>query len=268
MLPGMSAANAHEPTIGPAPVSVQLYSLREEAATDFPGVIARLGAAGFVGVELAGFHGLDPADFARMATEAGLVVSSGHLGDVTPDALNRALDDLQTVGCATAVLAFLPPEVFATADAIGRSADALNTAHGIAKSRGVALGYHNHFWEFQQRIDDSTAWAVFLDQVDQEVFVELDTYWSAVGGADPVAVIDALCDRLRLLHVKDGPADDPKNPMVAVGSGSMDIAAILRSASGAQWHIVELDRCATDMFTAVEDSYRFLTGAGLSRGRR
>jgi hypothetical protein len=34
-----------------------------------------------------------------------------------------------------------------------------------------------------------------------------------------------------------------------------------------KWHIVELDACATDMFEAVEKSYRFLTGRGLSRGR-
>jgi hypothetical protein len=55
--------------------------------------------------------------------------------------------------------------------------------------------------------------------------------------------------------------------MVAVGSGTLDIAAILASAPTAKWHIVELDRCATDMFAALADSRRYLVDSGLSRGR-
>ena len=264
----MPVQHEEVPSSTPAPIAVQLYSLREESALDFPGVITRVGAAGFVGVELAGFHGLEPGEFARIASDAGVVASSGHLNDLTHDAFSRALDDLASVGCATAVLAFLPPVAFATLDAVQRSADALNTAHEMAAQRGVALGYHNHFWEFQHRVGDRTSWSVFLDLVVPEVFVELDTYWSAVGGADPLDVIAHLGSRLRLLHVKDGPADDPQSPMVSVGTGSIDIAAILTSAPAAQWHVVELDRCATDMFTAVEDSYRYLTTSGLSRGRK
>ena len=251
----------------PAPISVQLYSLREEAAVDFVAVLAQLGSVGFVGVELAGLHGMSPAQFAKTAADAGLVVSSGHVGDPAPDALNRALDDLQGVGCNTAALAFLPPTAFADADAIAQSAEILNSAQTIAASRGVRLGYHNHWWEFAAMDDGRTAMAYFLDLLDASVFVELDTYWTRVGGADPAHVLTELGARARLIHVKDGPADDPKNPMVAVGSGSMDIAAVIAAAGSAEWHIVELDRCANDMATAISDSYRFLVGSGLSRGR-
>ena len=48
----------------------------------------------------------------------------------------------------------------------------------------------------------------------------------------------------------------------------MDWNAIMAaSASTVEWHIVELDRCATDMFTAVAESYKYLIGKGLSRGK-
>ena len=53
------------------PISVQLYSLREEAANDFEGVLRRIGEIGFVGVELAGFHGLTPKQFAAIADGGG-----------------------------------------------------------------------------------------------------------------------------------------------------------------------------------------------------
>ena len=55
--------------------------------------------------------------------------------------------------------------------------------------------------------------------------------------------------------------------MVAVGDGvDRQFPVCSRRARAAQWHIVELDRCDTDMFDAVERSYDYLVGNGLSRG--
>ena len=249
-------------------ISVQLYSFREEAAKDFEGVLRRLGEVGFVGVEFAGFHDLTPKQYADIVEESGLVTSSAHLTDLSPDGFNSMLDDLQEIGCDIAVCAFIPPERFADLDAIQHSADALNTANDIATARGVSLGYHNHWWEFSTQLDGRTAWSALIERLDPTVFVELDIYWATLGGADPRQVIADLGDRLWLLHVKDGPCDAPESPMVAVGSGTLDIPAILTSAPTAKWHIVELDRCATDMHTAVAASYRYLVDSGLSQGRK
>ena len=47
----------------------------------------------------------------------------------------------------------------------------------------------------------------------------------------------------------------------------IDIPGVLAWSRSARWHIVELDRCATDMFEAVERSYDYLVGNGYSRGR-
>ena len=49
-------------TFAPPPISVQLYTLRDQVAVDFPAVLARLGAKGYAGVELAGFGSLTPAE--------------------------------------------------------------------------------------------------------------------------------------------------------------------------------------------------------------
>ena len=45
------------------------------------------------------------------------------------------------------------------------------------------------------------------------------------------------------------------------------MAGIAAAADQAAWHIVELDHCATDMFEAVEQSYRYLVAEGISKGR-
>jgi sugar phosphate isomerase/epimerase len=247
------------------PISVQLYSLREQAALDFPAVLARLGSAGFVGVELAGFNHLTPAAFAQCINDSGLVVSSAHVA--AGDGFAATLADVQSVGCSTVVIPFVPPDGFHSLDAIKRTADMLNECNEIARAAGATLGYHNHWWEFEQAFAGRSAFLHLYDHLADDIFVELDCYWAKVGGADPIEVLTAFGDRVRLLHVKDGPADVPESNMVAVGSGLVDIAAVLAAAPNAAWHVVELDRCDTDMFEAVEASYRYLVGNGLSAGR-
>ena len=52
--------------------------------------------------------------------------------------------------------------------------------------------------------------------------------------------------------------------MTAVGSGRMPVAAVLASCPSAEWHVVELDRCATDVLIAVRDSLAWLAARGLA----
>ena len=53
--------------------------------------------------------------------------------------------------------------------------------------------------------------------------------------------------------------------MTAVGAGRMPVAEILAASPSARWHVVELDRCATDMMIAVGDSLTWLVGQGLAQ---
>jgi sugar phosphate isomerase/epimerase len=250
-----------------AGVSIQLYTLREECAVDFRAVLARLGSIGFVGVETAGFNGLTPAEVRTTLDDAGLVASSAHVGMAKPDAFEAALDEHQPLGCDTVVIPALAPQSFADLDGIRKAADLINATNQLARARGLTLGYHNHFWELQSVIDDRPALLHFFDLVEPSVIAEVDVYWARVGGVDPAALLDELGDRATLLHVKDGPAADPAQAMVAVGDGAIDIPAVLAAGGAARWHIIELDRCDTDMFEAVERSYHYLVDHDLSQGR-
>jgi sugar phosphate isomerase/epimerase len=78
-------------------------------------------------------------------------------------------------------------------------------------------------------------------------------------------VLTRLGERVRLLHVKDGPAvsyDD--DVMVPIGDGPTDWARVLATPSGVRWQLVELERLTVDVFEALERSYAYLTGAGLA----
>ncbi len=104
------------PAAPPPPISVQLYSLREEITVDFPAVLARLGAKGYAGVELAGFGELTPAQLSDALSRAGVVLSSAHVGYARPDEFAAALDAHQALGCGTAVVPAMRADGFEDLD--------------------------------------------------------------------------------------------------------------------------------------------------------
>jgi sugar phosphate isomerase/epimerase len=249
-----------------APISVQLYTLREEAQKDFFGVLRTLADIGFKGVETAGLHGKSAAETAKVISDLGLVVSSAHTALPTPESIDEMEDTAKTLG-STYVISGFGPNEFETADDVKRSADRLQAAAELAKSRGLIYGMHNHWWEFKT-IDGRLAYDIVMEAAPS-MFSELDVYWAAFGGSDPAAVVAKNKARLPFLHIKDGMLEKD-GPMLAVGTGKLDMPAIIGAAdpSVLKWLVVELDRCATDMTEAVRGSYKYLVGNGLAAGNK
>jgi len=249
------------------PIAVQLYTLRDELAKDYESVIRRVAEIGFVGVEPAGFPGTTPEAAGRLFKELGLVVPSAHLPLPIGDNKNEVLDTAIAIGCTRLISAFMPPEQYKTIDSIKQLCERFNEANTVAAEQGMRFGIHNHWWEFEQ-VEGRPAWEVLLEHLEPTVFFEVDTYWAKTAGSDPVAVLQRLGNRAPVLHIKDGPCIVGE-PMVAAGQGAMDIPALIAAGEGhTKWLVVELDACATDMFEAVEQSYRYLVGNGLAQGNK
>lgn len=250
------------------PIALQLYTVREELAKDFEGTIRRLAAMGYVGVETAGSpEGVTAVQAKALFDEVGLTVCAAHMPLPLGDDKNKLLDVMDDLGCKKMVSAWLPPDEYKTRTSIDRVCERLNEAAAAAAERGITLGVHNHWWEFELN-DGVRPYQLWLEQLDPAIFFELDTYWVHVGGVDPVTALAEMGDRAQLLHVKDGPADNSKSDMTAVGTGKMDYTTIIPAAAAAEWMVVELDRCATDMMTAVQESYTYLTQKGLAHGKQ
>jgi len=250
----------------PRPISIQLYTLRDESAKDFRGVIERVAKIGYVGVEPAGLYGMEPAAFRSLIEDLGMRVSSTHVqGRVDGDDLDRIADEAAAIGAPYLVVPFAPPEKFTTADGAVSIAQRISRAVGAAEARGMKLAYHNHYFEFVD-VDGRSSFDVFVEALDPKVLLEIDIYWAQTGGVDPAALVKSLGPRVPLLHVKDGPCTT-EDAMVAVGDGKVDVSGVLGANDAVEWHIVELDRCDTDMWDAVQGSYDYLTSNGLSEGR-
>ena len=248
-----------------APLSLQLYTLRDEVRGDFAAVLRRVAEIGYAGVEFAGLHGHSPAEIAGIVQDLGLQVSSSHVALPTPETISQIADTEKTLGNTRLVSGFGPDE-FLTLDDCKRSAERFGTAAALAAQEGLSFGMHNHWWEFETR--DGVLVYDYLLQSVPEMFSELDIYWAAYAGASPAQVIGQHQSRLPLLHIKDGSLEKD-SAMTAVGGGKVDIAGAIHAAAPnvLHWLIVELDRCDTDMWEAVRQSHAYLTGNGLAQGR-
>lgn len=243
------------------PLSVQLYTVRDALSADLTGTLQRIAGIGFTNVELFGY--VDRADeYATALQAAGLAAPSGHarLLDAGEQDLERIFHATATVGTGTLIDPHIDEARWTTREDVEAIARELSALAPRAADHGLTLGYHNHAFEFSNRIDGVSAYEVFADALSDDVVLELDTYWVTVGGDDPVAIIGKYGDKVQFLHVKDGDGSHDDKKQVAVGNGIMPIREIIAAAPDAQ-HVIELDDHEGDVFQAVADSYTFLEGA-------
>lgn len=244
-------------------LSVQLYTVREPLAADLPATLDRLAGLGFTQVEL--FDVVNLAEGYRAGLPAsGLTAPSAHarlLGPQGDASVDEILDIAASLGVQTVIDPMVDPARWTTADDVQSVAEGLNALVDSAAARGLSLGYHNHAFEFENRVGDRAAFEHLASLLDPRIVLELDTYWAAVGGDDPVEVLGRLGDRVRFLHVKDGPISADTQEQLPAGEGAMDIPAILAAAPQAL-SVLEFDAYAGDIFEGLAAGIRYLEGLG------
>jgi sugar phosphate isomerase/epimerase len=250
-----------EPVSQPRGIAVMMYTVLAQARADLEGTLARLAATGYAGIETYGLvEEFGPARVRAAISAAGLTLTSAHAPFPAGERAEAILDQNEELGAPVLVWS-MEREEFDSPASVSRGVERVNEAAERAADRGMAIAYHNHFAEFSRFFGGRQAYDLLLEQLDDRVLVELDTYWALMGGADPGEVITRLGDRVRFLHVKDGPAVSYEDDvMVPIGEGQIDWARVLATPSGVRWHIVELERLRIDTFEALERSYAYLAG--------
>lgn len=248
----------------PAPIALQLYTLREAVARDFEAAVRKVAGIGYLGVEPAGFPGTTPEAGKRLFDDLGLEVCSAHLPLPAGETLSEALETAEALGTER-VISGRGRDQFSSLDRIAKSCDLFNEAAANCAGRGFTFGIHNHWWEFLE-VEGEPVYRHLLRQLSPEIIFQIDAYWVQTAGADPAEVIAELGIRAPLVHLKDGPCTR-EDDMLALGEGITDFDRIAAAGDSVDWWIVELDRCATDMTEAVAKSHAFLTGGGYARGR-
>jgi sugar phosphate isomerase/epimerase len=241
------------------PLGVQLYTVRSALERDFEGTLARIAGIGVAEVELAGTFGRSAAQVRGALAASGLTPIAAHVDhSVLDGAADRILDEVAAIGCRAVVVPWLPAEMRATLEDVRRVAAMFDGTAERARRAGLAFAYHNQAYDGQP-LDGRVPLEVLLAASDPGlVGLELDVFWAAQAGIDPVAIIEQHPGRVRMIHAKDMAAD---GAMVDVGRGTLDFARIISAGdvNGLEHIFVEHDEPA-DAFESIR--------AGLSHLRR
>ncbi len=253
------AAVAHANPFG-LPLGLQLYSVREQLAEDYPGTLKTVASLGYREVEAAGFFDKPPAEVKSALQAAGLKCVSAHYSaSQMGEHLLEILDFHKQLGTVEYIVCSFPGfppgnkaaslphhsqlDAF-TLDVWKWNAGQFNAWARVVKDQGFKFAYHNHTMEF--RPQNGT---VPFDQLAREtdpalVAFELDCGWVQVGGGSPEHYLHAYANRSKMQHVKDfaqAPghstiADPP--PAAELGRGTSKYREILAAAKpGAIEHI-------------------------------
>ncbi|MGP5611568.1 sugar phosphate isomerase/epimerase family protein [Brachybacterium alimentarium] len=237
--------------------SVQMYSVREALASDFQGTVSRLVDLGLTHAEP--YHLVEfREELVRAREQFAIDFPSAHqsfLGDVDFDEI---LEAAQAVGVQYLVDPHWRPEDWTDAAAVRELAATLNARAASAAEAGLHVGYHNHQFELESRLEGRSALELFADELDPQVILEVDTYWAAVGGADVPSLLDALGDRVQLVHLKDGDLSADPAAQLPLGEGKMPLAQTLDASAKAAFGVIEFDAYAGDMFEGIAASLAYL----------
>lgn len=237
------------------PMSVQLYTVRDHLDSDAAGTLEALAAMGFTAVEPFGLPDL-PTAVREALTANGLATPTAH-GAVlarTAETLAAAKD----LGVQVIIEPWQDPARFTDRLSIAEVAAELNAAAEAAAVHGLTVGYHNHGFELSNSVDSVPALLVLAELTDPRVVFELDAYWAAVGGVDPVEIATVLGERLVAIHVKDGDPAGTVEQQVSAGHGSVPLAEVLAAAPHAR-PIVEFDVLPNADLDGIAVSARWVT---------
>jgi sugar phosphate isomerase/epimerase len=245
-------------------IAAQLYTLRDHLKTpaEIAASLKKVRQIGYRAVQVSGMGPIEETELNRMLAGEGLVCCATHEpGAKILDETAAVIARLQKLNCRCTAYPYPAGVDFGSLPAVLGLAARLDTAGRLMREAGLVLTYHNHAIEFQ-RLDGKPALDWLYEKTDaRNLQGEIDTYWVQHGGGDPAVWCRKLSRRLPVLHLKDYTVLGGKPAFAPVGSGNLDMPAIVSAAdaAGCEWFIVEQDDCyGADPFDALAQSYRYL----------
>jgi sugar phosphate isomerase/epimerase len=244
------------------PVALQLYTVRDELAKDFPGTLEKVAKMGYAGVEFAGYGGISASALRGHLERLGLMPVGSHVN------LELLEKDLETAIAFNVELGnpyvVCPHADIRDAAGVEKYAALFNAVGEKIQGAGLEFCYHNHGHEFA-KVDGDFALDLLFARTDPSlVEIEFDTCWIHAAGADPVKYIERYAGRCPLLHIKDMKADG--KVLTEVGTGTVDVKGIVRAAEKAavEWLIVEQDTCERPSLESARISLENMKKLGLA----
>jgi sugar phosphate isomerase/epimerase len=242
-------------------VGLQLYSVRDEMKSDPLGTMKQLAAMGYKHVEHANyvdrkFYGYGAKEFKKILDDLGMKMPSGHtiLGGKHWDASKKEFTDLWKYTVEDAAIAgqefvispALEKEHWKTGDDLKRFMEIFNKAGELCKKSGMKFGYHNHAFEFSEKLDGKVVYDIMLQNTDPELVIQqLDIGNLYNGGAKAIDIVTQYPGRFQSMHVKDeiiSKEGNEKYESTVLGTGIVNVKEVIdlgRKSGGTKHFIVE-----------------------------
>ncbi|WP_339709211.1 sugar phosphate isomerase/epimerase [uncultured Kriegella sp.] len=249
-------------------IGLQLYSLRNEFKKDVPGTFAKIKSWGFTKVEDGndGAQGYSLKEYKALLAKNNLeIVSASAPFEELKNSPETVLKRAKDYGAKYVVCFWIPhKDTIFTIDDVKLALDVFNKAGKKLRAEGVTLAYHPHGYEFRPYGD-----ATLMDYMitNSEYFdFEMDVYWFAHPGENPVEWLKKYPNEFKLMHLKDckkgvvgnqnGRSDVDTN--VTLGSGQINIAEIVTEAKKMGLKYLFIEDESTRVVQQVPKSLEYL----------
>ena len=244
-------------------VGIQLYSVRDDMAKAPLPTLQALSKMGYKYVEHASynnrkFYGYAPAEFKKILTGLGMRMPSGHTVMQAKhwDAANKTftkewketVEDAAVLEQEFVISPSLDEKSRKTADDLKRMMDVFNKCGELCKTHGMKFGYHNHDFEFRDKLGGQSIYDLILENTDPELVIQQLDIGNMHGvGGRAMEVIGRFPGRFPSLHVKDEIASKDgemggDHESTILGKGLVDVKKILglaKSVGGTKHYIIE-----------------------------
>ena len=242
ILSRMSFANGNDSEL----VGIQLYSVRDDMTKDPLGTLKQLAAMGYKNVEHANyrdrkFYGYSPVEFRKILDDLGIKMPSGHtvLGSPHWDETKKQLTDLwkytvedaATMGQQYVISPSLDNRYRKDRDGLLRFMEVFNKSGELCSKSGMKFGYHNHDFEFSEKLNGETLYDIILANTDEKLVIQqLDIGNLYNGGANAFEVVKKYPTRFPSLQVKDeikATSGNEKYESTILGTGIVNVKEVI-----------------------------------------
>ena len=223
------------------PISLQLYSLRDDAPKDFPSILKQVAGIGFEAVEFAGYHGHPADELRKVLDDLGLLCSGTHtaINLLDDDQYDLTLKTHVMLGTKNIIIPWLPLELHSTAEATLVTAARLTKLTKRVEADGFRLGFHAHDADMRPLDDGRSTWYILGENTPPSFILQFDTANAMHGGSDPVQPLLDFPGRGTTVHFKEYPFNGE-----AIGEGNIPFKEVIKAlpVAAAEWIVIEQEQ--------------------------
>ncbi|MHA8082478.1 sugar phosphate isomerase/epimerase family protein [Aquirufa sp. A-Brett2-15D] len=230
-------------------VGVQLYSVRDEMKRDPQATLNALAEMGYKYVEHANyidrkFYGWEAKEFKKRLDDLGMKMPSGHtvMGkkhwdegkNEFTDLWKYTVDDAAILGQELVISPSIDMAIRKDKNLLLKYMDIFNKSGELCLKSGMRFGYHNHDFEFSEKLEGELLYDIMLNNTDPTLVAQqLDIGNMINGGGVPADVMKKFPGRFVSMHVKDEVPSSAghekfESTVLGKGSGQIDVKALVK----------------------------------------